>query len=211
MALKWTFLQATIRCKHNPTLTSSSWRPRRLPSFKSFSRLQGRILEREQRQREAQAYQDAFDHQMRQEKKRRRQQEECHHQDEECEARRGEEVRHVDKANEALHNLNYNLQERNRRAREERQEEAHVEERHELRCMANAPHIARQAYHWQAGRQSTSSMPSATLTSQQSWWRRALRQTQFTMPKFSCGTDHEEYPSWAIKEDIFWVHNFDEA
>lgn len=65
------------------------------------------------RQREAQVYQDAFHCQMRQEEKRHRQQEERRHQDEECEARRREEARHVDKANEALHNLNYNLQERN--------------------------------------------------------------------------------------------------
>lgn len=106
--LKWTFMRATIRCKYTPTLTSS-WRPRRLPSFKSFSRLQGHILERERRQCEAQTYQHALDHQMCPEEKQCWQQEEHRHQDEECETCRREEACHVDEANEALHNLNYNL------------------------------------------------------------------------------------------------------
>jgi len=164
MSLKWTFLQATIRRKYTPTSTSSSWNREDYQASNPFhdckvvsSGLQDdnvklkwiKMLSTTKciKRRNDVNNKKSVD------------------QDEECEARRGE-VRYVDEANEALHNLNYNLQERHRRAREERQEEAHVEERHELRCVANAPRIPRPTYHWQAGRESTFSTPSATSTSQ---------------------------------------------
>ena len=35
---------------------------------------------------------------------------------------------------------------------------------------------------------------------------------KFTMPKFSGGTNPEDYISWALKVDkIYIVHNYDEA
>lgn len=104
--------------------------------------------------------QDVFEHQMHQDDDRHRLQDEHHRQLDEQDALLQEEEHRVEQANEvhrALHEAQYNLQEYNRRAREERQveearreegkqvEEARCEEHHELRCMANPPRCPYQA------------------------------------------------------------------